>query len=389
MSRLRFCFEGLTAESNRSPYDPGTEPWQLHRRRTGAAGSRIDAAVADFVPAAGALRRPVPAAARGAHRGGAAAGHDRRRARLARASDRRLSLGADGRGGAPCRSAATIPLYARLAAAELRRWRDGEPRAHQRREALRPVEVIHGVDLEVEHGEFVVFVGPSGCGKSTLLRMIAGLEEITDGDDLHRRRAGQRGRRRQARPRHGVPVLRALPAHDGAQEPLLRARDHGRAQARRSQERVGEAARILQIEPLLDRRPGQLSGGQRQRVAIGRAIVREPKHLPVRRAAVQPRRGAARADAGRDRQAAPAARRDHDLRHPRPGRGHDAGRPHRGAARRAGSSRSARRSSSTTIPPTCSSPASSARPRMNFLEANDGRAAVRTGSRFAWATARL
>ena len=78
------------------------------------------------------------------------------------------------------------------------------------------VHVIKGVDLDIEDGEFVVFVGPSGCGKSTLLRLIAGLEDITSGDDEDRRRGGQRRAALEARHRHGVPVLRALPAHDAS-----------------------------------------------------------------------------------------------------------------------------------------------------------------------------
>ena len=78
------------------------------------------------------------------------------------------------------------------------------------------VHVIHGVDLDVRDGEFVVFVGPSGCGKSTLLRMICGLERATSGDILHRRATGERAARRAARPGDGVPVLRAVSAHDGA-----------------------------------------------------------------------------------------------------------------------------------------------------------------------------
>ena len=80
------------------------------------------------------------------------------------------------------------------------------------------VHVIHGIDLKIENGEFVVFVGPSGCGKSTLLRMIAGLEPITGGEVLIGGRSGQRPACGEARACHGVPVLRALPAHDRAQE---------------------------------------------------------------------------------------------------------------------------------------------------------------------------
>ena len=127
--------------------------------------------------------------------------------------------------------------------------------------------------------------------------------------------------------------------------------------------RVDDVARILGLDEVLERKPGELSGGQRQRVAMGRAIVREPQRVPDGRAALQPRREAARLDARAAQPAARAARRHDGLRHPRPGRGDDAGRPRRGAARRraaavrhaAGAVRAARR--------TCSSPRSSARRR--------------------------
>ena len=136
--------------------------------------------------------------------------------------------------------------------------------------------IIPKLDLDIEDGEFVVFVGPSGCGKSTLLRLIAGLEDTTsgkimiDGQRRHRRGAGG------ARARDGLPVLRALPAHDGRQEHRLPAEDGRRGQGRRSTRRSPNAARILNLTNYLERKPGQLSGGQRQRVAIGRAIVRKP-----------------------------------------------------------------------------------------------------------------
>ena len=94
------------------------------------------------------------------------------------------------------------------------------------------LEVIHGATLEVADGEFVVFVGPSGCGKSTLLRMIAGLEDISRRRDPHRRHAGQRRRARRPRHRDGVPVLRALSAHDGRGEPVLRPADERQRQGR-------------------------------------------------------------------------------------------------------------------------------------------------------------
>ena len=138
------------------------------------------------------------------------------------------------------------------------------------------VQTIHGVDLDIKHGEFVVFVGPSGCGKSTLLRMIAGLETISDGEVII----------------DGLTVNDVSPSDRGiamvfqsyALYPHMTVKENmsfGLRLAKRPKEeieqRVGEAARILKLEPLLDRLPKQLSGGQRQRVAIGRTIVRNPK----------------------------------------------------------------------------------------------------------------
>ena len=137
-------------------------------------------------------------------------------------------------------------------------------------------EVIHGVDLKVEDGEFVVFVGPSGCGKSTLLRMIAGLEAITagevyiDGKPVNDVGAARRGLAM-------VFQSYALYPHMSVRKNLSFGLETMGAPKAEIKKRVAEAAEILQIGQLLDRRPGQLSGGQRQRVAIGRAIVREPK----------------------------------------------------------------------------------------------------------------
>ncbi|MDB5588896.1 MAG: maltose/maltodextrin transport ATP-binding protein MalK [Devosia sp.] len=138
------------------------------------------------------------------------------------------------------------------------------------------VEIVHGVSLDVTDGEFVVFVGPSGCGKSTLLRMIAGLEDISGGDiDI----GGKMVNDVEPADRGIAMVFQsyALYPHMTVEQNLsfgLRMNGNDKADTAR---RVANAARILQIEPLLQRRPKQLSGGQRQRVAIGRAIVREPQ----------------------------------------------------------------------------------------------------------------
>ncbi|STQ93596.1 Maltose/maltodextrin import ATP-binding protein MalK [Janthinobacterium lividum] len=136
--------------------------------------------------------------------------------------------------------------------------------------------VIHGIDLDIRDGEFVVFVGPSGCGKSTLLRMIAGLEDITDGE-LH---IGGQLANDIAPAERGLAMVfqsYALYPHMTVYENMafaLSLAGHKKAEVRAAVER---AAEILQITPLLKRKPKDLSGGQRQRVAIGRAIVRKPK----------------------------------------------------------------------------------------------------------------
>jgi lactose/L-arabinose transport system ATP-binding protein len=138
------------------------------------------------------------------------------------------------------------------------------------------VEVIHGVSLEAAKGEFVVFVGPSGCGKSTLLRMIAGLEEVTDGDVFidGRNVTGVAPADREV---SMVFQSYALYPHMSVFENIAFGLRMARFPKDQLRARVNEAARILQIEPLLARKPRELSGGQRQRVAIGRAIVRHPK----------------------------------------------------------------------------------------------------------------
>ncbi len=138
------------------------------------------------------------------------------------------------------------------------------------------VEVIHGIDLAIDPGEFTVFVGPSGCGKSTLLRMIAGLEPITGGDMLI---DGVRMNEVPAA-RRGIAMVfqsYALYPHMNVYQNLAFGLETARVPRPEIQSRVQKAAEILRIETLLKRKPKQLSGGQRQRVAIGRAIVREPK----------------------------------------------------------------------------------------------------------------
>ncbi|MGE0310329.1 MAG: ABC transporter ATP-binding protein [Lautropia sp.] len=136
-------------------------------------------------------------------------------------------------------------------------------------------EVIRGVDLVVDEGEFVVLVGPSGCGKSTLLRMICGLEDITGGD-LHIR--GRRMNDVQPAKRGVAMVFQsyALYPHLTVRENLAFGLKVRKEKAPEIARRVAGAAATLQLEPLLERFPRELSGGQRQRVAIGRAIVGEP-----------------------------------------------------------------------------------------------------------------
>ncbi len=139
-----------------------------------------------------------------------------------------------------------------------------------------PVQALFDVSLEIEEGEFVVFVGPSGCGKSTLLRCVAGLEGIEagaihfDAEEVTRVAPSDRG----------VAMVfqsYALYPHMSVRKNIEFGMKINGVSPEERAERVAEAARTLQLEDYLDRKPGQLSGGQRQRVAIGRAIVKEPK----------------------------------------------------------------------------------------------------------------
>lgn len=139
-----------------------------------------------------------------------------------------------------------------------------------------PVEVIKGVDLEIKQGEFVVFVGPSGCGKSTLLRMISGLEDISSGE----LRIGGQVMNDVDPSKRGVAMVfqtYALYPHMTVRENMGFALRFAGAPKAEVAAKVDAAARILALEPLMDRKPKALSGGQRQRVAIGRAIVRDPQ----------------------------------------------------------------------------------------------------------------
>ncbi|MEM8750398.1 MAG: sn-glycerol-3-phosphate ABC transporter ATP-binding protein UgpC [Pseudomonadota bacterium] len=144
------------------------------------------------------------------------------------------------------------------------------------RKAYGETQVIHGVDLQINEGEFVVFVGPSGCGKSTLLRMIAGLESITggmleiDGQKVNDLPPSQRGIAM-------VFQSYALYPHMTVYDNMAFGMKIAKASKEEIEARVANAASILQLEPYLDRLPKALSGGQRQRVAIGRAICRDPK----------------------------------------------------------------------------------------------------------------
>lgn len=137
-------------------------------------------------------------------------------------------------------------------------------------------QVIHGVNLEIADGEFCVFVGPSGCGKSTLLRMVAGLEETTEGS-IH---IGSRDVTKMDPAERGVAMVfqtYALYPHMTVKDNMgfgLKMNGHPKAEI---EKKVAEASRILKLDDYLKRKPSALSGGQRQRVSIGRAIVRGPE----------------------------------------------------------------------------------------------------------------
>ena len=190
---------------------------------------------------------------------------------------------------------------------------------------------VNDVSLDVADGEFVILVGPSGCGKSTLLRMIVGLEDITSGDMLI---GGNRVNDKAPRDRNLSMVFQnyALYPHLTVFENIafpLRLRN---APGRRG---AGAGQRGSR-HPRADRAPRPQAGQPLRRPAPagrdGPCHRAQGRRVPLRRAAVEPGREAARADAHRDRPHAEAARHHDGVRHPRPDRGDDAGRPHRGAA---------------------------------------------------------
>ena len=191
------------------------------------------------------------------------------------------------------------------------------------RKSYGEIEVMHGVDVDVADGEFLVIVGPSGCGKSTLLRMVAGLEAITAGEIVIGDRVVNT---LEPKERDIAMVFQnyALYPHMSVFDNMaygLKIRGFAKADI---EARVEAAAEILELGPLLERKPRAAFGRPAPARGDGPRHRARARGVPVRRAAVEPRRQAARADARRDPEAAPAARHDQPLRHARPGRGDDA-----------------------------------------------------------------
>jgi alpha-glucoside transport system ATP-binding protein len=147
---------------------------------------------------------------------------------------------------------------------------------HNVKKSFGKTDILHGIDLTVKQGEFVVFVGPSGCGKSTLLRLIAGLEELSGGQI----RLGEEDIGERASADRGIAMVfqsYALYPHMTVSDNMAFGLKMAKIDKATIQSRVKKAADMLQLTPLLERLPKELSGGQRQRVAIGRAITRDPK----------------------------------------------------------------------------------------------------------------
>ena len=221
---------------------------------------------------------------------------------------------------------------------------------------------VQGIDLDIADREFIVLVGPSGCGKTTTLRMIAGLEEATSGEIYI---GDQLVNDVPPKDRDIAMVFQnyALYPHMTVFENMsfgLRLKKFPKPEIK---ERVENAARILDITDLA-RSPAKAALGRTAPAGRdGPGDRAQPQGVSVRRAVVEPRRQIARADAHRDQKGAPEGHDDDGLRHPRPGRGDDLGRPGRCDECRAASSRSARRSRSTTTRRPVLSPALSARRR--------------------------
>ena len=190
------------------------------------------------------------------------------------------------------------------------------------------VIATNDVSLTVADGEFIVLLGPSGCGKTTLLRCLAGLEQVDAGRIL----IGERdvtdlppGRRRIAMVFQSYAVFPHMTLYDNIAFGLKMQKESKAT----IKERVDSVAELVHIEELLERYPAQISGGQRQRVAARARDRDEGRRAADGRAALEPRRAAAHGDARRAEGAAAPARHDDDLRHARPGRGAEHGRPHR------------------------------------------------------------
>ena len=187
------------------------------------------------------------------------------------------------------------------------------------------VRAVDDANIVINDKEFVIFVGPSGCGKSTTLRMIAGLEDITEGELYHRLQARQRRSAQRSRHRDGLPELRPVPAHDRLREHGLRAQDPQAAERRDRQARQGSRANPRHREAA--RAQAQAAFRRPAPARRGRPRHRpQSQGIPLRRAALQSRRQAPRPDARRAHRPPLPPRRDDDLCHARPGRGHDDGR---------------------------------------------------------------
>ena len=241
--------------------------------------------------------------------------------------------------------------------------------------------VLQDVDLQVEDGAFLVLVGPSGCGKSTLLRVLAGLEEVDSGDII----IGEKRVNELPPAKRGIAMVfqsYALYPHMTVRQNMafgLRLGGAGQGGDRRGgRQGRGVARHRASARPAPEdavRRPAPARRDRpRDRARAGR--------LPVRRAALQPRRGASRQDALRVRPAPPAAEDDHRLRDPRPGRGDDARRPHRHPRSRARSCNSAPPAELYEHPATVFVAGFIGSPRMNFFEGVDraGRGRRRAGA---------